>query len=153
MLRDSLTNLTSVVTNLERALTIPKDRELVVEGTIHRFETAIELMWKTLKRALEYEGLHPKTPRESLREAFRAGWLHDEDVWLDMLDSRNTTSHVYLAEELAEDNYEDIRRVTPFLRQTLDFLIDRYADLPEEPTVAATRSAPRRRRRRSRSAG
>jgi nucleotidyltransferase substrate binding protein (TIGR01987 family) len=153
MLRDSLTNLTSAVTNLERALAIPKDRELVVEGTIHRFETTIELMWKTLKRALEYEGLHPKTPRESLREAFRAGWLHDEDVWLDMLDKRNTTSHVYLAEELAEDNYEDIRTVTPFLRQTLDFLIVRYADLPEEPTVAASRSAPRRRRRRSRSAG
>ncbi|MCA1370308.1 nucleotidyltransferase substrate binding protein [Bradyrhizobium sp. BRP14] len=40
------------------------------EGTIHRFEITIELMWKTLKRALEYEGVGPKTPRESLKEAF-----------------------------------------------------------------------------------
>jgi hypothetical protein len=38
-----------------------------------------------MKRALEYEGFTPKTPRESLKEAFRVGWLHDEAVWLDML--------------------------------------------------------------------
>ena len=128
-LKDSLANLTKAVANLERALTIPKDRELVYEGTIHRFEITIELMWKTLKRALEHERIQPKTPRESLKEAFRVGWLHDEDVWLDMLDHRNTTSHVYLAEELAEENYEDIVKVTPSLRSTLDFLNGRYAGI------------------------
>jgi len=62
-LLDSLSNLEKAVSNLERALTIPRDRELVVEGTIHRFEMTIELIWKTLKRALEHEGIHPKTPR------------------------------------------------------------------------------------------
>jgi nucleotidyltransferase substrate binding protein (TIGR01987 family) len=128
-LRDSLANLSNATANLERALTIPRDRELVFEGTIHRFEVTIELMWKTLKRALEYEGFSPKTPRESLKEAFRVGWLHEEDVWLDMLDQRNTTSHVYLAEELAEGNYDDIVKVTPILRSTLDFLTVRYASI------------------------
>ena len=82
-------------------------------------------MWKTLKRALEYEGFSPKTPRESLKEAFCVGWLHEEDVWLDMLDQRNTTSHVYLAEE----NYNDIVKVTPILRSTLDFLTARYVSI------------------------
>ena len=132
-LKDSLNNLAKAIANLERALTIPRDRELVFEGTIHRFEVTIELMWKTLKRALEFEGLNPKTPRESLKEAFRVGWLHDEDAWLDMIDHRNTTSHVYLAEELLEENYEDIVKVTPILRTTLDFLIARYATLPNNP--------------------
>lgn len=125
-LLDSLSNLNKVVSNLERALTIPRDRELVFEGTIHRFEITIELMWKTIKRALEYEGIHPKTPRESLKEAFQVGWLHDEAVWLDMLDQRNTTSHVYLSEELAENNYEDIVKIAPVLRSALDFLLNRY---------------------------
>jgi nucleotidyltransferase substrate binding protein (TIGR01987 family) len=130
-LRDSLANLDKVVVNLERALKVPRDRELVFEGTIHRFEMTIELMWKTLKRALEYEGFHPKTPRESLKEAFHLGWLHEESVWIDMLEQRNTTSHVYLAEELLEDNYDDIVKVTPILRATLNFLVARYAGLPK----------------------
>lgn len=126
--KDSLENLERAVVKLEDALKIPKDRELVVEGTIQRFEFVIELMWKTLKRTLKYEGLHPKTPRDSIKEAFRIGWLHDEDVWLSMLDQRNTTSHVYLHEELAENNYDDIKKVIPILRATLNFLLTRYSE-------------------------
>jgi len=125
-LQDSLANLERATKKLDDALQIPKERELVVEGTIQRFEMVVELAWKTLKRALEYEGLHPKTPRESLKEAFRLGWLHDEEVWLDILDQRNTTSHVYLSEELAENNYEDIKTVTPIIRQVVSFLRQRY---------------------------
>ena len=53
-------------------------------------------------------------------------WIHDEAVWVDMLDSRNTTSHEYLAEGLAEDNYDDIRKVTPILRAAYDSLKARY---------------------------
>lgn len=45
-----------------------------------------------------------------------------------MLDSRNTTSHEYLAEELADDNYEDIKKVVPVLRQAFDFLRARYPE-------------------------
>ena len=115
-LDDSLGNLGRAVANLERALTIPTDGELVFEGTI----------WKTLKRALEFEGLSPKTPRDSVKEAFRIGWLHDEAVWLDMLDHRNTTSHAYLSDELVAANYRDIAKVTPLIRTTFDFLAQRY---------------------------
>ncbi len=129
-LQDSLGNLEKALAKLESALLIPRDRELVVEGTIQRFEYVIELMWKTLKRALEFEGVHPKTPRESVKEAFKIDWLDDEDEWHDMLDSRNTTSHNYLDEELAEDNYDDIVNVTPIIRKTFDFLRARY---PENP--------------------
>ena len=125
-LEDSLGNLERAVANLERALTIPTDGELVFEGTIHRFEITIELLWKTLKRALEFEGLSPKTPRDSVKEAFRVGWLHDEAVWLDMLDHRNTTSHTYLSDELVAANYRDIAKVTPMIRTTFDFLVQRY---------------------------
>lgn len=133
-LQDSLANLQSAVAKLEDAIKIPKDRELVVEGTIQRFEYTIELMWKTLKRALDYEGIHPKSPRETLREAFQIGWIDDNDVWMDMLDQRNTTSHVYLHEELAEDNYEDIKKLTPILRTALDFLLKKY---PKDAEPAA----------------
>jgi nucleotidyltransferase substrate binding protein (TIGR01987 family) len=127
-LLDSLKNLQNAVENLERAVEIPRDRELVAEGTIQRFETAIELFWKTLQRAMSYEGIKVKTPRESVKEAFRYGWLDDEQAWLDMLDSRNTTSHQYLAEELVSNNYDDIKRVAPILRKAFNLLRSRYSE-------------------------
>lgn len=128
-LLDSLDNLTNAVANLERATAIPADRELVKEGTIQRFEVAIELTWKTLKRALDYEGIQTDSPRSAVREAFGAGWLADETAWLDMLNSRNRTSHQYLDEQLVDENYDDILSVTPRLRDCLDFLNARYAPL------------------------
>jgi nucleotidyltransferase substrate binding protein (TIGR01987 family) len=127
-LLDSLKNLQNALENLERAVQVPKDRELVAEGTIHRFEMTIELFWKTLRRAIRYEGNRVDTSRASLREAFRLGWLDDEQAWLDMLDSRNTTSHEYLAEELADNNYDDIKKLTPVLRRAFDRLRSRYPE-------------------------
>lgn len=128
-LKDSITNLQNAVAKLESALKVPRDRELVFEGTIQRYEVTIELMWKTMQRALKYEGIKTTTPRETLVEAFRAGWINDEKLWLDMVQHRNTTSHEYLAEELLEDNYADVVRVTPVIRNQLGFLENRYATL------------------------
>ena len=70
-LQDGLANLERAMANLERAVTLPKEQELVLECTIQRFETKIEIFWNVLKRALEFEGLVIKTPRESLKGAFR----------------------------------------------------------------------------------
>lgn len=67
------------------------------EGTIQRFELALELAWKTLKDYLEYEGqvIEPITPRTVIKEAFAARILGDGQVWIDMLDHRNLLSHTY----------------------------------------------------------
>ena len=67
------------------------------EGTIQRFEVAIELAWKTLRDYLEYEGetLEVVTPRNVIKEAFSARVIADGQVWMDMLDHRNLLSHTY----------------------------------------------------------
>jgi nucleotidyltransferase substrate binding protein (TIGR01987 family) len=71
------------------------ENELERDGVIQRFEFTVELFWKTLKIFLKHEGIEAKTPKDSLREAFRLGWLEEENVYLDMLDDRNLTSHIY----------------------------------------------------------
>lgn len=124
---DSLANLRKAMDRLREALEVPRTDPLVVEGTIQRFEFVIEIFWKALKRALEYEGIVVKTPRESLKQAFTAGWLSDETAWLDMLDTRNTTSHLYLHEDLVEEAYDDIRKNFPELERTYEFLVARYS--------------------------
>ncbi len=87
-LKDSLGNLRKAVDKLNSALQIPNDRELVVEGTVQRFEVVVELLWKTLRRALKYEGIRiqPDTPREAMKQGFAVGWLHNESIWQDLLD-------------------------------------------------------------------
>jgi nucleotidyltransferase substrate binding protein (TIGR01987 family) len=127
-LLDSLNNLRKAVDKLNDALKIPIDRELVVEGTVQRFEVVVELLWKTLRRALKFEGvrINPDTPRETMKEGFAIGWLHNEPIWQDLLDKRNTTSHEYLDEEFIKDNYEDIKTVTPEIVTVLELLEARY---------------------------
>jgi nucleotidyltransferase substrate binding protein (TIGR01987 family) len=67
------------------------------EGTVQRFEFAVELGWKTLKDYLEFQGqvIDPVTPRNVVKMAFAARILGDGQVWIDMLDHRNLLSHTY----------------------------------------------------------
>lgn len=105
----SLKQLESALQKLAEALAVPRDAPLAVDGTIQRFEFTIELYWKVLKRLLEAEGIQAATPREALRRAFQAGWINDEEAWLEMLQNRNLTSHTY-NEALAGQVYDAIRR-------------------------------------------
>ena len=67
------------------------------EGTVQRFEVALELAWKTLKDYLEYGGavIEPVTPRAVVKAAFAARVVPDGQVWIDMLDNRNLLAHIY----------------------------------------------------------
>ena len=129
-LKVSLENLRRAVDKLNSALLIPNDRELVVEGTIQRFEVVVELLWKTLKRALIYEGvvLRPDTPREVMRAGFHTGWLHNEVIWQQLLDKRNISSHEYLDDSFIEDYYDDIKVDTPEIVKVLELLEKRYSN-------------------------
>lgn len=67
------------------------------EGTVQRFEVALELAWKTMTDFLEHEGevLTPVTPKVVVKAAFAAGVVADGQAWTDMLDHRNLLSHTY----------------------------------------------------------
>ena len=87
----------------EGILKFDKTNDLLRDGLIQRFEFTFELAWKTLKVIFEEEGLTGlNSPKTVLREAFSAGLIKDDEVWLMMLNDRNTTSHIY-SEKLAAD--------------------------------------------------
>ena len=74
------------------------DSSVVRDGVIQRFEFTFELAWKSLKDYMEDQGLNLPAPAFS-KQVFKAAYagqiIHDEAVWLRMLDARNLTSHVY----------------------------------------------------------
>jgi nucleotidyltransferase substrate binding protein (TIGR01987 family) len=121
----SLRSLGSALERLREALAEPETSSLAVDGTIQRFEFVIELFWKSLKRALEEEGIETRTPRESLQRAYQAGWLGDETAWLQMLRDRNETSHIY-DEGAARRIYGHIRQYFPEMERTFAFLRRRF---------------------------
>ncbi len=79
--------------------------QLEKDGVIQRFEYTFELFWKTLKIILSYLGIECYSPRNCIKEAFRQGLIEDDEIFLDMLEDRNLSSHIY-----EEDSVEEIFR-------------------------------------------
>ena len=78
--------------------------DLEKQGVIQGFEIVHELAWNVLKDFLEFEGVQGIVgSRGAVREAFRRELLDDGELWMDMIEKRNLSSHTYnkeLAEEL-----------------------------------------------------
>ena len=74
---------------------------------IQAYEIAFELAWKTLKDYLEYNGIKADTPREVIKEAFSNNIIENGQMWIEMMDARNKTSHTY-KEDLAKSLTADI---------------------------------------------
>lgn len=70
--------------------------DIILDGTIKRFEFTFELSWKLMKSYLEYKGiLNIASPRDTIREAFKNEIIIEATPWLNMMESRNLTSHTY----------------------------------------------------------
>ncbi|MEI6422500.1 MAG: nucleotidyltransferase substrate binding protein [Lentisphaerota bacterium] len=84
---------------LEAAVNMSNDRplnELEEQGLIQRFEFTHELAWNVIKDYFEYQGNTAITgSRDASREAFSKGLITDGEGWLDMIKSRNQSSHTY----------------------------------------------------------
>ena len=79
-----------------------KQRDLsdsfVLSGTSAKFSITFDLAWKVMKDILvQYyaiTGFVAGSPREVLRESFKANLISDDD-WMDMLKVRNELAHDY----------------------------------------------------------
>jgi nucleotidyltransferase substrate binding protein (TIGR01987 family) len=70
--------------------------KLEEQGLIQAFEYTHELAWNTLKDFLEERGAHNLYgSRNTTREAFKRGLIENGEAWMDMIQSRNLTSHTY----------------------------------------------------------
>lgn len=70
--------------------------KLEEQGLIQAFEFTHELAWNTLKDFLEERGVQDLYgSRDTTREAFKTGLIENGEAWMDMIRSRNLTSHTY----------------------------------------------------------
>jgi nucleotidyltransferase substrate binding protein (TIGR01987 family) len=75
--------------------------DIVLDVAAKRFEFTYEMAWKALKRVLDYLGIDARAPRPVFKEAYAQGLLAEEAVWLDMIEMRNLSSHIYDEHEIS----------------------------------------------------
>ncbi|MBL7774613.1 MAG: nucleotidyltransferase substrate binding protein [Saprospiraceae bacterium] len=84
---------------LEQAVWMHREKglnELEEQGLIQRFEFTHELAWNVMKDYFEYQGFtHITGSRDATREAFQNALIEDGDGWMEMIRSRNQSSHTY----------------------------------------------------------
>lgn len=92
-------NYKKALIQLKNAMDLMEKRELSKlekQGVIQCFEFTHELAWKTLKDFLEDKGnIKIYGSKDATREAFQLGLIEDGEVWMQMIISRNLTSHAY----------------------------------------------------------
>jgi nucleotidyltransferase substrate binding protein (TIGR01987 family) len=111
---------------LAEALKVGAEEPLAIDGTIQRFEFTFELFWKVVRRLLARQGVEANSPKTALQQAYRLGWLNDEQQWLDVLKDRNLTSHTY-REPLALEIYGRIPGHHAAMRAAFDQLQDQLS--------------------------
>lgn len=104
-----LVNYEKALSQLISAVNLSKQRslsELEKQGLIQAFEFTHELAWNVMKDYFLYQGNTSITgSRDAVRESFSKGLITDGEGWMEMIMSRNQTSHTYnlkVANEIAE---------------------------------------------------
>jgi nucleotidyltransferase substrate binding protein (TIGR01987 family) len=117
---------------LSEATVLANERELSQlerQGLIQAFEFTHELAWKTLKDFLESRGSDKIFgSKDATRQGFANGLVADGEVWMDMIKSRNQTSHTYnedTARQISEAVTERyVHAFEKFLRQFTELEAD-----------------------------
>lgn len=95
---------------MNKAVEIAGERrlsELEQQGLIQSFEFTHELSWSLMKDFFSHQGnTEIRGSRDATREAFATELISDGEIWMDMIASRNKTSHTYdesTANEIADN--------------------------------------------------
>ena len=102
---------------LERGVQLAQARELSEleqQGLIQGFEFTHELAWNLLKDYLTHQGIAGVVgSRDATRLAFQNGLIADGETWMEMIRSRNQSSHTYNLEQAQVIAREVIDRFYP----------------------------------------
>lgn len=94
-----LSNYKRARQRLTDAVALAATRELTdleKQGLIQAFEFVFELAWNLMKDYFVYQGNPDITgSRDAIRTAFKAGLINDGEGWMEMIKSRNQSSHTY----------------------------------------------------------
>lgn len=124
-----LDNYTRALGQLQSAVALSGERslsELEQQGMIQAFEFTHELAWNVMKDYFFYQGASQITgSRDATRQAFSTGLILDGEGWMEMIQSRNQSSHTYnraTAVALVERITQNYARLFDAFREKMESL-------------------------------
>lgn len=103
-------------------------REFIRDAIIKRYEFTYEMFFKTVSSLLNYNGVKPAGSRDAFRQ-YNENYNSNSDIELimDMVNSRNNTSHSYSLEmskvefkKITEIYYKEIKTSYEFIKNYID---------------------------------
>lgn len=110
------------------------ENEFIISGIIDKFFIQFELAWKVLKELLRYEGnavASTGSPREIIKAAYAVYDFIDESVWLDMLQKRNSMTHIYDGNEAKMLVEKILNQYIPEFSKIREKIENKYQDILE----------------------
>ena len=96
-------NYQKALVQLQKFIDKKELNELEEQGIIQAFEFTHELAWQVMKDYFEFQGNTSITgSRDAVRESFQKGLITNGEVWMEMIKSRNQSSHTYNEEVVKE---------------------------------------------------
>lgn len=119
-----LANYSKALEQLGNAVATSRQRplsDLEKQGLIQAFGFTHELAWNVMKDYFAYQGNPVITgSRDAAREAFQKGLIEDGEGWMEMIRSRNLTSHTYQQKIADEIVGHVVNRYFPLFERFLD---------------------------------
>jgi len=123
-----LDNYEKAVNLLEKSFLVSQERELTElerMGLIQAFELAFELAWNLMKDFLQSrEVINILGSKDAIRQAFSKGIIENGQVWMNMIDRRNETSHCYdeavairVVTEVTDSFVEELKNFLAIMKQ------------------------------------
>lgn len=99
------------------------------DAAIRRFEFSFELSWKVLKAMNDYLGTPCNSPKDCVRTAAQNSLITNPEEWIDFVNKRNLSSHVY-DEGAAQEIYETLPNFEKCARSLVTVVVEKLKSQP-----------------------
>lgn len=130
-----LQSFEKALSQLKDAVELNKRRDLSPleeQGIIQAFEFTHELAWNVMKDYFDYQGGKSVITgsRDAIRESFQRGLITNGEIWMEMIRSRNQSSHTYnestadeVRNKIVKDYFEQFVSFKNKMNQLKEYLL------------------------------
>jgi len=131
-IQNSLVNLMESLESLNTSINQTKIDKIVIDASIYRYQVVYRLLWKSLKRILEFEGYNGlDSPRSILKLCFSIDWIDNENDWLEIIAINNQIIQAYTDKQLGFQLFQRIKGIYAEIEELSTKLNEKYSVTPK----------------------